>query len=126
MAYRLLADLVLVLHLAFILFLLLGGLAVARWPRMIWVHVPAALWGVVIELAGWICPLTPLENQLRVRAGESAYSESFVEHYLLPIVYPEGLTRNIQLLLAAAVFVVNAAIYVWVFRRRRARPIHRS
>jgi hypothetical protein len=119
--YSVLADLVLILHLAFIFFIVLGGILVARWPRMVWAHLPAAFWGVLIELAGWICPLTPLENDLRRRAGQSAYSESFVEHYLMPVIYPEELTRNVQLLLAFAVFAWNAAIYAWVLRRRRTR-----
>jgi hypothetical protein len=116
-AYRALADLVLVVHLAFILFVIAGGVAVARWPRLAWLHVPAALWGAVIELADWICPLTPLENWLRRKAGAGGYEEGFLEHYLLPIVYPAGLTREIQLALGCTVIALNLAVYAWVIRR---------
>lgn len=113
-----LADATLVLHLAFIAFIVLGGLLVARWPRAAWLHLPAAAWGVLIELGGWVCPLTPLENWLRRRAGQAGYSGSFVERYLLPVIYPDGLTRNVQLALAAIVLVANVAVYAWVLRRR--------
>ena len=122
MIYAALADATLVLHLAFIVFIVLGGLLVARWPRAAWLHLPAAAWGVLIELAGWICPLTPLENWLRLRAGQEGYSVSFVEQYLLPIIYPDGLTRNVQLVLAGVVLVVNVAVYAWVIGRRNRRP----
>lgn len=123
MAYGVLADVVLVVHLAFILFVVVGGLAVARWPRVAWVHIPAAVWGALIELADWICPLTPLENWLRRKAGSGGYDEGFVEHYVLPIVYPAGLTRGIQLVLGFAVIAVNLAMYAWVLRRRlRSSP----
>ena len=123
MIYSTLADLTLVFHLTFIAFIVLGGLAVARWPRVSWVHLPAAAWGVMIELFAWTCPLTPLENWLRLRAGAAGYAGSFVEHYLLPIVYPAGLTRNVQLVLAALVLVANLVIYllVWRLRDRRVR-----
>lgn len=120
MGYQILADVVLVLHLAFIAFVAFGGLVVLRFRRLAWLHLPAALWGAAIELENWICPLTPLENWLRLRAGQSAYSESFVEHYLFPIVYPEGLTRGIQIVLGFAVLVVNGAVYGLVWRRRRS------
>jgi hypothetical protein len=120
--YATLADLTLALHLAFILFVVLGALIVARWPRTVWLHLPAAIWGVAIELAGWICPLTPLENALRSRAGEQGFSGSFVGHYLLPIIYPTGLTRDVQYVLAGCIVVVNLLIYAFVARRpgRRA------
>ena len=120
MAYSLLADLVLAVHLGFVVFVVLGGLLTLRWPRAAWVHVPAALWGAWIELAGGICPLTPLENELRRRAGEGGYTGGFVEHYLVPIVYPAGLTRTTQLLLGVLVILVNAAVYGVVLRRCRA------
>lgn len=94
-----------------------GGLLVLRWPRVAYLHIPAAIWGVAIELAGGICPLTPLENSLRQQAGGTGYSGGFIEHYILPILYPASLTRNIQLVLGALVLVVNVAIYVFVFRR---------
>ena len=119
--YRTLADIVLVVHGAFVAFVVLGGLLVLRWPRLAWVHIPAAVWGALIEFAGWICPLTPLENWLRMRAGEAGYSEGFVEHYILPVLYPAGLTRNTQFVLGALVLVVNAAVYtILVIRRRRS------
>jgi len=116
----LLADLLVVLHLLFVAFVGLGGLLVLRWPWVAWIHLPAALWGVGIELTGRICPLTPLEHELRQRAGESAYQGDFVSHYLLPVLYPRGLTRGSQLVLAALVLGINLAIYSVVLRRRRA------
>ena len=119
MFYRLLADLVVVVHLGFIVFVVFGGLLLLRFPRLGWVHLPAAIWGVVIEVANWVCPLTPLENALRLRAGEEGYATSFVERYLLPVIYPGGLTRGVQLVLATVVIVVNIAVYVFVWRRRR-------
>ena len=119
MIHAALADATLALHLAFIAFIVLGGLAVAKWPWLVWLHLPAAAYGVLIEILNWICPLTPLENRLRLLAGEQGYSESFVERYLLPIVYPDGLTRDVQFVLAALVVAVNLTIYSFVWRRRR-------
>jgi len=119
--YALAADAVLVLHLAFVLFVAAGGLLVLRWPRLAWVHIPTAIWGAAIEFGGWICPLTPIENDLRARAGESPYTGDVVARYLLPVIYPEGLTRDAQVTLGLAVVLVNAAIYAVVFRRHRAR-----
>ncbi|HXG44405.1 MAG TPA: DUF2784 domain-containing protein [Gemmatimonadales bacterium] len=121
MIYRLLADLLVVLHLGFVLFVVLGGLLVLRWPRVRWVHLPAACWGAWIEFAGWICPLTPLENRLRARGGELGYSGGFIEHYVLPILYPAGLDRTVQLVLGALVIAANLAIYASVQRRVRDR-----
>lgn len=122
----LLADLVVVVHFAFVLFVVLGGLLVLRWPRLAYVHLPAAAWGVLIEFAGWTCPLTPLEQSLRQRAGGHGYSGSFIEHYLLPLLYPSALTRDIQLVLGSVALVVNLGIYAYVLRRRsgtrRPRP----
>jgi len=118
MIYLMLADLVLVLHFAFILFVAAGGLLALRWPRSALVHLPAAAWGVLIELRGWICPLTPLENALRRAAGQAGYEGGFIDHYLLPVVYPSGLSRDAQLLLAAMVVLLNAGIYGLVWRRR--------
>jgi len=117
--YSLLADLVLISHLMFILFILAGGLLALRWKRAAWFHLPAAAWGVLIELADWICPLTPLENRLRLKAGELGYERGFIEHHLLPIVYPEGLNRNLQLALGGLVVVVNAMVYAYVLARLR-------
>lgn len=115
-----LADLVVVAHALFIVFVVAGGLLVLRWRRAAWVHLPAAVWGVLIEWAGWICPLTPLENSLRRAAGQAGYSGGFVERYLLPLIYPAGLTPTVQLGLGLVVLVVNVAIYaLWWHRRRR-------
>ena len=119
MLFRLAADGVLLMHLAFILFALLGSLIAVRWRWIPIVHLPAAAWGIFVELTGRICPLTYLENYFRVRAGLSGYTESFIEHYLLAIIYPSGLTVKIQLVLAGAVIVVNFAIYSWLFMRQR-------
>ncbi|SPA27846.1 conserved hypothetical protein; putative membrane protein [Cupriavidus taiwanensis] len=114
-----LADLVVIAHALFIVFVVAGGLLVLRWPRAAWVHLPAAVWGVLIEWAGWICPLTPLENSLRRAAGQAGYSGGFVERYLLPLIYPAGLTPAVQLWLGVVVLVVNVAIYALWWRRRR-------
>ena len=114
------ADVVLVVHLAFVLFVVLGGLLVLRWPRVAWVHVPVALYGAAIEFIGFICPLTPLEVWLRRRGGEAGYSGGFIEHYITAALYPTGLTREVQLALGAVVLVLNGIVYaVWLRRRRR-------
>ena len=119
MSFRLAADGVLLLHLAFILFALLGAAMAVRWRWIPLVHLPAAAWGFYVELTGRACPLTYLENYLRIKAGQSGYTESFIEHYILDIIYPSGLTREIQFALAGVVVVVNIAIYGWLFSRRR-------
>lgn len=119
--YSALADAVLVLHFAFVLFVVFGGLLVLRWPRAAWLHIPCAAWGVAIEFGGWICPLTPLENALRSRGGEATYHGDFVARYLMPVIYPEGLTRDAQVVLGLTALLLNAAIYVVVIRRRPAR-----
>lgn len=116
--YGLLADLVVGLHVVFVAFVVLGGLLVLRWPRVAYLHLPAAVWGAAIEFAGWTCPLTPLENFLRRRAGDSGYSGGFIENYLLPVLYPSALTRDIQLVLGLLVIVINLGIYGYVWRRR--------
>lgn len=118
MSFRLAADGVLLLHLAFILFALLGAAMAVRWRWIPLIHLPAAAWGGV-ELTGRICPLTYLENYFRIKAGQSGYTESFIEHYLLAIIYPSGLTSEIQFALAGMVVVVNIAIYGWLISRRR-------
>ena len=118
MINQLLADLVVVIHLLFILFVALGGLLALRWRWVPWLHLPAAAWGGFVELTGRICPLTPLENQLRRAAGSAGYEGDFIEHYLLPVIYPAGLTREIQFGLAALLVVLNAVIYTIVWRRR--------
>lgn len=122
MLYRVLADSVLIVHLSFVLFVVLGGLAVLRWPRVAWLHVPVVLWGIYIEFSGRICPLTPLENHLRERGGEPGYSGGFIEHYITALIYPEGLSRTVQFVIGAVVIAVNVIVYWRVLRRRgRAR-----
>ena len=119
MLFRLAAEAVLLIHLAFIVFALFGAVIAARWRWVIVVHLPLATWGFFVELTGRICPLTILENHLRINAGLSGYTESFVEHYLLAIIYPVGLTGETQRLLASVVVAVNLAIYGWLFVRCR-------
>ena len=121
MIHRLAADAVLLLHLGFILFVLLGGLLALRWRWAPMLHLPAAAWGVYVELSGGLCPLTPLENRLRIAAGEAGYTGGFIEHYLLALIYPAGLTHEIQHVLAAIVVGVNGLAYAWVWSRRRRR-----
>lgn len=117
MWFRVLADTVLVIHLAFVAFVLFGGMIVLRWPRFAWLHLPAAFWGVFIEFSGRICPLTPLENWLRVRGGERGYSGGFVDHYLTSLIYPDGLTRAMQVGIGLFVFAFNVFVYWRVLRR---------
>jgi hypothetical protein len=122
MGYAALASIVLAVHGAFVLFVVAGGALALRWPRAAWAHLPAAAWGAGIELAGGVCPLTPLENRLRALAGQAGYDGGFVEHYLLAWLYPDGLTREIQIALGLAVVIVNVAVYATVWMRsRRAR-----
>src|SRR5512136_2026761 len=122
--YRLLADGLVVVHAAFVGFVVLGGLLVLRWPRVAFAHLPAVAWGVVIELAGWFCPLTPLENQAREAGGGVAYQGDFIEHYLLPVLYPAELTRHVQYALGAGALLLNVAVYTLLIVRRRRR--HRA
>ena len=111
---------VVVVHFAFVLLVVFGGLLVLRWPRVAWVQIPAAVWGVLIEWSGWICPLTPLENWLRAHGGAAGYSGGFVEHYLLAVLYPAGLTRDQQMVLGVIVLLINGGAYgVLVARRSR-------
>jgi hypothetical protein len=121
-AYKALADTVVVLHLGFVLFVVLGGLLTLRWPRMAWVHVPAAAWGAGIEFGGWICPLTYLENHLRLLSGAAAYQGGFVDRYILHILYPQGLTRGTQVVLGLLVLAINGAVYGRLLARRRRAP----
>jgi len=117
--YRALADALVAFHLGFVLFVVLGGLLVLRFPRAAWVHLPAAAWGAWVEWTNTICPLTPLENHLRRLGGEAGYEGGFVEHYLLPVLYPAGLTRTVQYVLAGLVIGVNLGAYGWVLLRAR-------
>jgi hypothetical protein len=115
--YRVAADLLVLLHLVFILFVVAGGFAVFKWPWMAFLHIPAAIWGALIEYRSWVCPLTPLENRLRQLAGDDGYSEGFIEHYIMPLVYPPGLTRDLQTTLGTIVVVINLLVYgVLVYR----------
>jgi len=115
--YRLAADLLVLLHFLFILFVIAGGFAVLKWHWMAFVHLPAAAWGALIEYRGWICPLTPMENRLRQLAGEQGYAEGFIEHYILPVIYPSGLTRDLQTTLGTIVIVINVLVYGVVLYR---------
>ena len=115
--YRLLANAVVVVHALFIVFIVFGSFLAWRWRWVAVLHVPCAVWGVLIEYNGWICPLTPLENSLRMRAGQQGYSGGFVEHYLVPAIYPAGLTPRIQVVLGTAVLVVNVITYAVLVRR---------
>lgn len=122
MLLTLAADFVVLLHFAFILFVVSGGLAVLRWPRFMWLHIPAVAWGAFIELTGRVCPLTPLENRLRIAAGQAGYSGGFIEQYLIPVVYPEGLPRWFQISLGVGVVAINLVFYgLLVARRPRAK-----
>ena len=121
MTYRLLADLVVLIHFGFVLFVVVGGLSVIRWPKLTWLHLPAVGWGALVELSGWICPLTPLENRLRVLGGGQAYPDSFIAHYLMPVLYPQGLTRRIQIVLGLLVLLINAAVYGYILHRKHRR-----
>lgn len=117
MTYRLAADLVVLVHLGFILFVLFGGFLTLRWRGLLWLHLPAVVWGVLVELLGWYCPLTPLEQGLRRTAGETGYSGGFIEHYIVPLIYPSGLTRETQFIFAAIVIGLNGCAYGWLLWR---------
>jgi hypothetical protein len=119
--FRILADATVVLHLLFVAFVIGGGVLVLRWQRVAWVHLPAAAWGAWVEFAGWMCPLTPLENWLRQQGGGAVYTSSFVERYLLPVLYPSTLSREMQWTLGVLVLLVNTVMYVLVIRSRRKR-----
>jgi uncharacterized protein DUF2784 len=118
MPYALLADLLVLVHVLFVLFVILGGVAVLRWPRLAWLHLPAAAWGVAIELGGWLCPLTYLENRYRRLGGAAGYGGGFIEHCLEPLLYPLGLTEHTQLALGLTALVVNLCLYLRLWRRR--------
>ena len=125
MLYRFLVDATALFHFAFVLFVALGGLLVLRWRKVAWIHLPAAIWGALIEITNWDCPLTQYENIFRMRAGMRGYDEGFVAHYLFGLIYPAGLTRGVQLAIAIFVVAINTAVYAKVFpirirRNRRA------
>ncbi len=117
MVYRVLADVVVLAHTLFVAFVVLGGFLAWRWRWVAWLHVPCAVWGVAIEYGGWICPLTPLENALRARAGLAGYREGFIEHYVTPLLYPAGLTPPRQVLLGSLALLVNLVAYGILVRR---------
>ena len=117
MIYRALADFVVLLHMAFVLFAALGSVLVFKWRRVAWFHIPAALWAALIEFVGWVCPLTPLENWLRRRGGQAGYQTGFIERYLLHVIYPAPFSRSLHVVLGFLVLGVNLAIYWWIWRR---------
>ena len=123
MWYRVLADLAALAHFAFVLFVAFGGLLVLRWRKLAWVHLPAALWGALIEIGNWSCPLTTYENLFRRKAGMAGYGDDFIAHYLFGVIYPAGLTRATEIALAVFVTLINVAVYSKVFpiRTRRSR-----
>ena len=122
MIFRILADATLIVHLGFIVFAAFGGLLLFYSNKVVWLHLPAALWAAAIELYGWICPLTPLEQKLRQLSGQQGYGGGFIEHYLLPAIYPGGLTRNIQIILGISVLLLNMAVYIcWFLRQGKKR-----
>ncbi|MGE8501316.1 MAG: DUF2784 domain-containing protein [Pseudomonas sp.] len=117
MGWRLAADALVVIHLGFILFVLFGGLLLLRWPRLLWLHLPAVAWGATVEFFHLLCPLTPWENQLRRAAGDAGYEGGFIEHYLIPLIYPAGLTPQIQLWLGGVVVLINVTVYACLLKR---------
>jgi hypothetical protein len=119
MLYRFFADVVLVIHLFFVLFVIGGALLVVKWPRIAWLHMPAAVWGALIEFMGWICPLTPLENRFLMQSGKAAYEGDFIGRYVLPILYPTALSRETQIALGLLVVFINAGAYGWLLIRTR-------
>ena len=114
MIEKITADLIVIFHFAFILFVIFGGILVMRWRWIIWLHLPCAVWGILIEFAGWICPLTPFENSLRISAGSSGYSGGFIEHYIPPVIYPSVLTRELQLIFGSLVIFINFLVYYFI------------
>jgi hypothetical protein len=126
MIYRIAADLVLVVHLAFIVLVIGGALLAFRYAWFAWIHLPVAAWGVFVELTGRVCPLTTLENSLRINAGQEGYAVSFIERYLLPVIYPAGLTRNTQMWLAGSVLAINAILYGLILLRRKRHQGNRQ
>ena len=126
MIYSFAADLLVVIHLVFIIFVILGAVLVYKWRWIIYLHIPAVIWAALIEFKGWICPLTPWENQLRQAGGEAGYTGGFIEHYIIPIMYPDKLTQETQIILGVFVIVINIMIYIWVvyhfYRDRKSEP----
>ena len=121
MIYSFLADLLVVFHLVFIIYVMAGALLLFKRPKTLWLHLPACFWGMTVEFTGWICPLTPWEIQLRRLAGEEGYTGSFIAHYLIPIIYPSGLTPEVQMLLGGTVLIVNLRLYTLILIKKRKR-----
>ena len=121
MLLRIAADLIVLVHFAFVIFVVAGGLLALKWPKVAYLHIPAAVWGAWIGFANWICPLTPLENQLRRLTGEAGYAGGFIEHYITRILYPAGLTAGMRVMLGVAVVAANLLVYGVYFARRRSR-----
>ena len=120
-AFGIVAGLLVAAHVAFVVFAVAGGLLTLRWPRVAWIHLPAVAWAAYIEMSGGVCPLTPLENEWRARAGLDLYSGDFIARYVFPALYPEGLIPETQVALGVLVLAVNAAVYGWLLRARRQR-----
>jgi hypothetical protein len=119
MPYVLLADAIVFIHALFVLFVMFGAFLVLRWPRVLWLHLPALLWGLFVEFSGAVCPLTPLELRLRILAGESGHREDFLSHWLLTAMYPESLTRGLQIVLGLVLLVLNLSLYAWIWKTSR-------
>ena len=124
MVHIILVDIVVLIHFLFILFVLFGGLLLFWSSRVFWLHVPAVLWAAMIEFSGWVCPLTPLENLLRAHGGTTTYATGFIEHYILPLIYPDFLTRKLQIIFGLAVLGINLAVYGLFFYRKLKKPGH--
>jgi hypothetical protein len=121
MGYGLLADVIALVHILFVLFVMFGALFALRWPRAIWVHAPALIWGFIVEFGNLVCPLTPLETRLRVLSGEAGYRESFLSHWLMTVLYPDFLTRDLQVVLGGSLLLLNIGLYAYVWRKKLAR-----
>ena len=126
MIYRILTDSIVAIHLLFIIFVIFGGLLILYKKWFIWIHIPAAIWGAFVELFGWYCPLTPLENWLRSGGDRMTYEGGFIEHYLIPIIYPENLTRNMQIVLGSSVLVINIVVYYILMSRIRRQKSNKN
>jgi len=121
MIYSFLADALLVTHLLFIIFVVVGGLLIIKWRWLILLHLPAVIWGILVEFNHWICPLTPWENALRRAAGETGYNSGFIDHYLIPLIYPTNLTDESQIILGSLVIIINLVVYTWIFLKMKHR-----
>lgn len=119
MIYAMLADAVVIVHAAFVIFALFGGFLILRWRLLAWLHIPAVLWAALVEITGWFCPLTPFENLLRQRAGKITYRSDFIDHYIMPALYPDALTHELQIILGLSVLFINLLIYAWIWHRSK-------